>query len=383
MTVPAQLGRLASACAALLAGCGAARLERVGAAELQARLQALVDGGAAPGIAVATARGDGPPLVQVAGLADRGSGRALERRTPFPWFSATKLFTATAVVQLAAEGKLDLDRPVQELLPDFAPRSRWDTPVTARHLLSHTSGLPNPIPITWIHLSGEPAPDLGELTARLLAQHGELGSEPGTRYAYSNLGYLVLGRMVERVSGRSFGRALAERVLAPLGALTSGLDLPADAARGHQRRFTPLGLAAWWMLPARFFGPARAGLWELRPFAVDGAPYGGLIGPVEELLLLGRAMLRQGSGARGRVLPPEAAAAMLAPAHTAGGEALPMGLGWHLGEVEGEPCAWHVGGGGGFKAELRIYPRLGYAIAVAGSETSFDTGALTRLVVEP
>jgi hypothetical protein len=59
-----------------------------------------------------------------------------------------------------------------------------------------------------------------------------------------------------------------------------------------------------------------------------------------------------------------------------------MGLGWHLGEVEGEPCAWHLGGGGGFKSELRIYPRLGYAIAVIGSETSFDTGELSRLVVE-
>ncbi len=383
MVLPARLGRLASACATtLLAACGAARLERVSPAELQARLQALVAEGRAPGIAVAAARGEGPAVVRVAGLADRTSARPLEAGTPFPWFSATKLFTATAVMQLAAEGKLELDRPVRELLPAFAPRSRWATPVTTRHLLSHTSGLPNPIPIAWIHLAEEPAPDLEALTARLLEQHGDLSSEPGTRYAYSNLGYLVLGRLLEQASGRPYAEELAARVLAPLGATGAAFAVPPDVARGHQRRWTPLGLAAWWMLPERFFGPARAGLWELRPFAVDGAPYGGLFGPVEELLLLGRAMLRQGAGAQGALLPPVAAAAMLAPARTAGGEPLSVGLGWHLGEVEGEPCAWHVGGGGGFKTELRIYPRLGYAIAVAGSETSFDTGELTRLVVE-
>jgi len=377
-----RLGRLASACATLLAGCGAARLERVSPAELQVRLQALVAEGRAPGVAVAAVRGEGPPVVRVAGLADRASGRPLEPGTPFPWFSATKLFTATAVMQLVAEGKLELDRPVRELLPVFAPRSPWATPVTARHLLSHTSGLPNPIPVAWVHLAEEPGPGLEALTARLLERHGELSSEPGTRYAYSNLGYLVLGRLVEQASGRPYAETLAARVLAPLGAGASGFSVPPDVARGHQRRWSPAGLAAWWLLPERFFGPARAGLWELRPFAVDGAPYGGLFGPVEELLLLGRAMLRQGVGARGVVLPPAAAAALLEPARTASGEILPMGLGWYLGEVEGEPCAWHVGGGGGFKTELRIYPRLGYAIAVAGSETSFDTGALTRLLVE-
>jgi hypothetical protein len=73
----------------------------------------------------------------------------------------------------------------------------------------------------------------------------------------------------------------------------------------------------------------------------------------------------------------------LSPVRSPDGAAFPIGLGWKLGEVDGEPYAHHLGGGGGFKAELRVYPRLGYAIAVLANETGFDTDGLARLVVAP
>jgi D-alanyl-D-alanine carboxypeptidase len=95
------------------------------------------------------------------------------------------------------------------------------------------------------------------------------------------------------------------------------------------------------------------------------------------MLLLGKAMLSRGGG----ILRAETAGAALTPFKAPDGSPLPVGLGWHLGNLGGVPYANHLGGGGGFRSELRIYPRLNYAVAVVGNETSFDTGSFTQLAV--
>ena len=358
----------------VLASCATTSLERVTTTELEKHLQH-----AGPGVAFAAAWRDGTTIVRSAGFADLRTQRAMTDETPFAWFSVTKLFTATAVMQLHERGRIDLDAPVSQYLPHVRLR-RGGREATVRELLAHTAGLPNPIPVTWIHLADEPGPDLDAMVLARVGADPELDAIPGTKSAYSNLGYLLLGQIVERASGESFERYIQANVLAPLGCDASGFTVSNAFATPYQSRWSFMGLAARWMLDDRFFGPTVGGYWELRPFEVDGAPYGGLGGPVRDLVRLGQMVLAKGEGARGRVLSAKSVRAMMEPA-LVDGEATSIGLGWHLGEVGGERYVYHLGGGGGYRSELRVYPRLGYAVAVVGNETSFPTDDFTRLVV--
>jgi len=364
---------------AALLGSARERVRRVRVEELASRL-ATGAGKAAPGIVFGAVWTDGRRVVRAAGRADLRTGRPADPAAPFPWFSITKLFTATAVVQLAEQRRLALDAPVSSILPELR-LERNGTEATVRHLLAHAAGLPNPIPVTWVHLAAEKGPGLEALLARRLGTTPRLRFEPGTRSAYSNLGYLVLGRVVERVAGERFEDYLCAHVLQPLGADETGFDAVRCGITGHQRRASLMGLAMRAMLDRRFLDGAVEGYWPLRPVAVDGAPYGGLIGPVEDLLALARMVLAGGAGARGRVLSAASVETMLTPTVDRDGRDLPVGLGFRIASEDGYRFVHHLGGGGGFRSELRIYPELGYAVAVVGSETSFPTEAFTRLLL--
>lgn len=354
------------------------RAARIDSSELEARLEAATTG--APGIVFAAAWRDGKTLVRAAGSADLRSGRAIDAATPLAWFSATKLFTATAVMKLVEDGQVALDAPVSRYLPG-ARLARGGREATVRDLLSHTAGLPDPIPVSWVHLATERGPELDEMVRQRLGEHPKLRSTPGEKSAYSNLGYLVLGQLIERVTSLRFEAYVHTRVLAPLGCESAGFAVTGDRAMPYQRRWSLMGLASRFMLDSRFFGPTVGPYWELRPFTVDGAPYGGLGGPVGELLRLGQMMLADGMGEGGRVLSSTSVRAMITPTVTPHGRRTSVGLGWRLGECDGESFAHHLGGGGGYRSELRIVPRLGYAVAVIANETSFPTEQFTRLVV--
>ncbi len=345
---------------------------------IESRIVRATDRRRALGVTAAWSVGDGPVHFASAGHAVLDPPRPMTAQTVCPWFSVTKLFTATAVLQLAQARELDLDAPIASLRPDLPGEIAETT--TTRQLLAHTSGLPNPMPLRWVHPAAEPGPDLESMTRRLLARHRRLRFAPGTRYAYSNLGYLVLGLLIERVSGLGFEAYVARNVLKPLGATAAGFELPADAARGYSRRRSLMGIAAKLLVDRSLFGPTRGRFTELRPFELDGAPYGGLVGPVTDMVALGRAMLDGGRGAEGQVLDAATVRLALTPMRSRDGRPLPIGLGWHLAEANGEPYAHHLGGGMGFRSELRIYPRLGRAIAVIGNETSFDTKTIAALV---
>jgi CubicO group peptidase (beta-lactamase class C family) len=151
-----------------------------------------------------------------------------------------------------------------------------------------------------------------------------------------------------------------------------------------------LGIVGRVLVDRRLFGATRAGYTAFRPFLIDGAPYGGLLGPVSELGSFLQACLGGGAYQGHRILEPASLAEMLTPQRDLRGAALRtsrsnreacMGLGWHL-AGEGETrSSYHIGGGAGYRSELRIYPALGYGIAVMGNETAYDTGAITRAIV--
>lgn len=159
-------------------------------------------------------------------LLDKGYGFAnREWRAPndgdtrFRLASLTKQFTAVAILLLAERGQVDIEAPVKTYLPD-APAA-WDR-VTLRHLLNHTSGIPNYVAFPEHEaLRMQPA-----ATAELIARFRDrpLEFQPGERWTYSNSGYVLLTAVIERASGRSYAEFVAENLFQPLGMADSGYD---------------------------------------------------------------------------------------------------------------------------------------------------------------
>ena len=193
--------------------------------DLEKKLAELIDAHGVPGAQLCVL--DGDRLTEVAaGVLSQGTGSPSRTDALFLPGSIGKVYTATLVMMLVGEGKLDLDAPIRRYLPDFEVHDAHarDT-VTARHLLSHTSGF-----------DGDHFTDTGrgdDALARYVADCADLPQivDPGRIWSYSNSGYAILGRIVEVLCGVTFEQALRERLFTPL-ALGSTVSF-ADEAIVH------------------------------------------------------------------------------------------------------------------------------------------------------
>ncbi|HSH22323.1 MAG TPA: serine hydrolase domain-containing protein [Candidatus Caenarcaniphilales bacterium] len=229
--------------------------------------------------------------------------------------SVTKPIVATAVMQLVERGLLDLHAPLARYLPAFAMPDKEN--VTAWHLLTHTSGVPD-VPTERIRRERPSAARMTEI-----ATTSPLQFEPGTRWEYCSASFYLLGQLLQRLSGLPYPRYLEERLLAPLGMTHTTFD-----PRPLRRHLVPVhGVGADNRLK-RFF--------LLRYLVSIAPPGGGLWGTLDDLLRFGAALLRPTrAGGAPMPLAPETIA-LMAEDHTRGipgfvdGEELPVhfGLGW-------------------------------------------------------
>lgn len=157
------------------------------------------------------------------GVADLGSGTEITTDTAFDIASVSKQFTATAALLLAGAGKLSLDASLAEYVPGLPG---WSRTVTITELIHQTSGIPDYVGLLYEagYQDGDRTTNADALKA--LAQVRDLEFEPGTRWNYSNSNYLLLGAVVEAVSGESLADFLNAEVFTPLG-----LDMVLDPAR--------------------------------------------------------------------------------------------------------------------------------------------------------
>ena len=250
-------------------------------------LQAILDDltgakGRVPGLSAVVERGPEVLWAGASGYAD------LERREPaapdtvYLWFSMTKITTATVVCQLAERGRLGLDEPVTAYLPELTSRE----PITIRQLLNHSAGLPNPVPVRWVHLADEPGPPAREFALKMLGRGRRRRRAPGVEARYSNLGYLALGEIVSAASGESFEDTVRRNLLEPLGMTSTDFlyteALAEHAATGYQLRRSPMTPLFRLMLPRGIVGGRSGRFVSFNRICVDGPSYGGLIGSAED-----------------------------------------------------------------------------------------------------
>jgi len=344
----------------------------------------------APSIAVAQVTKDDAPRIVVAGMSDLASGRPATARTAYHWFSMTKLVTATAVVQLADRGILDLDSTVGAIYPPFAQLipTEFSSRVTVRHLLSHSSGLANPIPVSWVHAADEPGPDPERFVAELLRRHRRLRFAPGARASYSNLGYLVLGQAIVRTARISFEEYVRRNILEPLSMSRTGFSVlskeEADDATGYHARLSWSRPFLRFLVPSNVRGPVDGRFVSFRPFAVHGAAYGGLVGSVEDAARFLQTHLRDGEIGGSRILSERATREMRVVSTM--GRRFDLGLGWFRparSRHDVPAFVEHIGGGLAYFADMRAYPAEGSGVVVMGNSTRFDYESVIRGTREP
>jgi CubicO group peptidase (beta-lactamase class C family) len=336
-----------------------------------------------PGVGLIVVGPGGVRARSTVGMADLVAGTPMAIDLAIPWFSMTKIATATTAIRLVERGVLELNEAVFPHVPameTLRPRE-WAERITVRHLLQHAAGLANPIPVKWIHPADQPGPDPGAFLAGLLRKHAKLHFEPGTRSSYSNLSTLILGAAIAKAAGKRYEDVAREEVLEPLGMSSTGFafDPSIEAATGYHPRRSPMRV----FLPRWVTGPSIGRWMGFRRFVLDGAAYGGLIGTAKDAARFLHMHLRDGELDGTQVLSHESAAEMRKI--TLPGRRFDLGLGWFVPANQRDaepPFVEHLGGGAGFFNVIRMYPSQGVGAVVMGNSTKYDIDSIARLALE-
>lgn len=206
------------------------------AAELQATLDRLVADGYIPGATLAVRIPGYAPWTGASGYIDRGRSLPMTSETRVRIASISKVFTAVVVLQLAEEGKLDLDAPLATWYPDLVPRAEQ---ITVRRLLNHTTGLHDYLENRDFLALAYQRPDYTWLPAELAGYAGQRGFlfKPGAPGAwdYSSTNFVILGMVVEAVTGNTLAQEMRARIFEPLG-LDATYFVPDEGVEGVYAR---------------------------------------------------------------------------------------------------------------------------------------------------
>jgi CubicO group peptidase (beta-lactamase class C family) len=319
-----------------------------------------------PGVAIGIVHGAGVVHVQGFGQANR-SGSAVTADTPFIIGSLSKSFTALAVMQLAEAGTVNLDAPAQQYVPEFRLQDAADSSqITVRQLLNQTSGIPTQAGIDPLTGPVTTLADQVRAIGRVAPQ-----TKPGVAYAYSNANYEVLGRLVELVSGQTYGDYVEQHVFAPLGmshsvASTAGGKTPGLAG----------GCAIWFGVP-RCLEPGTG-------FRPDFVPAGFITSTAADMSRYMAVQLNGGSFDGATVLSPASVLEMHTPAANAGLSAQGggYGMGWFAGpHGHLADTVWHNGSAAANHSMILMLPESGWGIVLLTNAESLLYEMLARVDV--
>jgi len=275
------------------------------------------------------------------GMASFENAVPITPRTRFKIFSTTKHFTATAIMLLQDQGKLAVSDPVGKFFPEFP--AEWRS-VTVRHLLTHSSGIPD---FTETLLSVAMPTQAGSVVEAAKAlKDAALTASPGERFAYSNAGYTILGGVVERASGTTYERYVVDNILVPAGMTRSGVEQGVfDGSRNPPPDF---GSRVVPDLATGYNGlPDLLSATTSKMYVIQGA--GGIYSTAEDLWKYDNS-LRQGAPI------PKATQQRMIDEAFAPLDMAKIGYGWLIRQRHGRQLISHSGGNNGFAIEYARVP---------------------------
>ncbi len=339
-----------------------ARTEAAAVAALRAHIEKLVGEDRFSG-AVRLSRGDKVLLEGAWGQADKRFAVDNQTTTRFNLGSMNKMYTAVAIGQLVEAGKLAFEDRLIEVMPAY-PNREVAEKVTIHHLLTHSSGLGSywePLFATnWTQIRTH---------AQLLDLFVDepLEHEPGERFGYSNSGYVVLGRVIETLSGMSYFDYVREKIFKPAGMTATDSyaydEIVADLATGYTRASDDHDHGPG---HEEATGPRRANVFE---HAAKGCAAGGGYSTVGDLHRFVRALdqnVLMHAATRDRLFKPQA-------------PGVPYGYGFGIRGEGRMRSVGHNGGAAGISSDLRFYPESGYSFSVLAN---YDPGTAERVADE-
>jgi len=307
-----------------------------------------------PGLALAVMRDGRVIKARGYGMADVELGVRATERSAFQWASVSKQFTGAAILLLAEDGRLKLSDPVRVHYTN-APVA-WSN-VTIHHLVTHTSGiksytaLPEFVPTVRKDYQPEELLDL--------VRHHPLEFVPGEKWSYSNTGYFLLGLIIEKASGQSYGDFLAARIFKPAGMTTARVNHQFELIENRVTGYNRSQSNRW--LRSEFVSPTQ-------PYAA-----GALLGRVLDLAKWDAA-LRPGG-----IFSDHARELMWTPVKLNNGRTFPYGYGWQLGEIRGYPFVGHGGGIDGFSTFILRLTREKLTVIVLINAGADSQGMAVRV----
>jgi CubicO group peptidase (beta-lactamase class C family) len=312
-------------------------------------IQEVMEERGLPSVSVAVAVGDSIAWEEAFGWADVEARRPATPHTPYSLASISKPMTATAVLLLREEGRVDLDAPLDDYMGGGRLKGLAGPAqeATVRRVLSHTAGLPLHYTFFYRNEGVAPPPP-----AETLRRYGILVFPPGERFEYSNLGYGLLGFLIQNVSGEAYRDFLDRRVFRPLGLTHTSVGVPPGMEGEWARRYGPEGQ----LLP--FYDFDHPGASAVFSSAHDLVRFGAFH--------LGHAVRSDreegGAAATPTLLPDPVLRKMHTPQEPPPGNG--YGLGWFVEEEYGFRKVYHTGSMPGVSTMLALYPDQDVAIVV-------------------
>ena len=337
---------------------------------------ARLAGGRSPGAAVLVRKNDRTIVQRGYGVRDLRTFVPIDAATNFRLASFTKQFTAMAVMLLVHDGKLRYDERLTEIFPDFPEYGRA---ITLRHLLTHTSGLPDYEDL----MSGGPWTESRQIqddeVLALLEGHPAPKFEAGASWAYSNSGYVTLGLIVAKVSGVRFRDFLSRRIFQPLH-----MDHTLVYVQGRNT------------VPNRAFGHTRSaeGFVETDQSSTSATEGdGGVYSNLEDLAKWDRALARHTLLGEAEMQPAVTAVRLADGSATRWpdapgddnlnpGQPVAYGFGWFLDPFAGRPRMWHSGSTRGFSTAIERFTEEKLTVIVLCNRTDLDASRLALRVAE-
>jgi D-alanyl-D-alanine carboxypeptidase len=318
-----------------------------------------------PGLSVAIVKGKDIIWADGFGLADHRKGIPCSPKTIYRIASLTKIFTATLAMKIREEGSLNLDDPITAHISALRLTNPWcdPQPVTFRQLLSHTSGLPENIPS---ELTSQKKPLTMKKLVRWLNDE-PLRFLPYSQYGYSNTGYALLGYILSTIASRPYEKLIHQRILEPLGMKDTGFEVPAaDAGRlaiGYNNRC---------VCDHEYGTHCNCSHVQVDfNYSTCFNPAGGLYSTVIDLAQFISSQFYEGPAGGSVPLGTQTLTEMQNPVFIEPDWSGASCIGWRTGPIDGNTWIGHMGGLGGFSAEMMAIPqhKLGI-VALANQEAS-------------
>lgn len=275
------------------------------------------------------------------GMANLDYNIPISSKSVFRIASISKQFTAMSILLLAKQGKLSLDDEIQKYLPEVP---RYQSPITIRHLIHHTSGIRNYVQLTELAgMLGENVHMTDDDVLGLIAQQKELNFKPGEEYLYSNSGYFLLGLIVKRVSSKSLRQFAEENIFKPLG--MNNTHFHDDRTQVVRNRVTA------------YIPGSNGGFSVAIPGNSAFVGAGGLYSSVEDLFFWDQNFYNNKLGGGPELITEELSTGMLN-----NGQKINYAFGLKIDEYNGLKIIRHAGSGGGFETEMMRFPEKKFSV---------------------